>query len=131
MWLLFNLNLHCVKGDHPLLLFACHEKTEICLGISNTHCLALFLHPHITLGNMTELGAVHDQGHGEKGDDTLCSQSETASLVLDLGLRRDLVLEWIWPYLFRSPENSLNCFPTISSKKRSRHSVNCMCIPGL
>lgn len=76
---------------------------------------------------MTEFGGVHDLGHGGKGADSLCSQSEPVSLVVDLALRR----AWIWPCLFMSLGNSLNCFPTISSKQQSQHSANRTGIPGL
>lgn len=55
-----------------------------------------------------------------KGADSPCSQSEPVSLVLDLALRR----AWIWPCLFISLGNSLNCFPTMSSKQQSQHSIN-------
>lgn len=103
-----------------MLVFTCHKRAQICLGISNTHGLTLFSHSHITLGNVTEFGGVHDLGDGEKGADSLCSQSEPVPLVLDLALRR----AWIWPCLFISLGNSLNCFPTMSSKQQSQHSIN-------
>lgn len=76
---------------------------------------------------MTEFDGVHDLGHQEKGANSLCSQSEPVSLVLDLALRR----AWIWPCVFMSLGNSLNCSPTISSKQQSQHSPNRVGIPGL